>query len=48
MTLNRVIHFLTEEYRKANENPKIRKPISYALYQTWEYVQAIEKDRWVE
>ena len=48
MTLNRVINVLTETYNKAKDNPQIRKPLSFALYQTWQYVQAIEKDRTVE
>lgn len=48
MTLNRVIRFLTEEYNKAKDNPRISKTLSFALYQTWQYVQAIEKDRTVD
>lgn len=42
--LGKAIMHLISEYDKAKENDYIRKPISYALYQTWKVWDAREKE----
>lgn len=34
---------LYEEYKAAKNMHHVRKPVSYALYQTWKYFDRIEK-----
>jgi len=43
--IGKVIVLVYENYKKALENPIVRKPISYALFYTWKYVDGIEKER---
>lgn len=40
-----VFYKFAEEYIKAEKNPIVRKPVSYALYQTWKHFDGIEKER---
>ena len=42
MTIESAIRMLCELYGKALTDKKINKPISYALYHTWEYFDARE------
>lgn len=41
----KAIQMLTEEYRKAQANVYVAKPLSYALYQAWKYFDTHEKSR---
>lgn len=34
-----------KEYVKALRNPVVKKPVSKALYETWKWYDAIEKER---
>ena len=36
---------LYEEYKKAKNMKHVQKPISYALYQTWQFYDRIEKKK---
>ncbi|MBO7733865.1 MAG: hypothetical protein J6S67_14980 [Methanobrevibacter sp.] len=45
MTLNQAIKILTDYYERANKAKYVRKPLSWALYRTWVYVNAREKER---
>lgn len=40
-----VFYRFADEYIKAETNPIVRKPVSYALYQTWKYFDECEKER---
>lgn len=42
MTIESAIRMLCELYGKALTDKRINKPISYALYHTWEYFDARE------
>lgn len=42
MTIESAIRMLCELYGKALTDERIKKPISYALYHTWEYFDARE------
>lgn len=44
MTLQAVIDHLDEVYQAAQDKPHIRKPLSWALYQTWQWVDSREKE----
>lgn len=44
----KAIQMLTEEYRKAQANVYVTKPLSYALYQVWKYFDKNEKSRLAE
>ena len=44
----KAIQMLTEEYRKAQANVYVGKPLSYALYQVWRYFDKYEKSRLAE
>lgn len=35
MTLQKVLKLVEEEYSKAKENPYVKNPLAYALYQVW-------------
>ena len=48
MTIEKAIHLLLEEYKKAKKNDYILKPISFALYNVWKYFDSREKSRKVE
>lgn len=41
----KVIVLLYENYKKALDQDFVMKPISYALYHTWKYVDKVEKSR---
>lgn len=43
MTIGRAIDYLIGEYFDAMCEERIQKPISYALYQTWQWADAKEK-----
>lgn len=43
--IGRAIMTLLEEYSAAKDNDYVNKPISYALYQTWEIWDAKEKPK---
>lgn len=45
MTLGKAIDIFVIKYKVALGNPIIRKPISWALYQTWIEVEKMEKER---
>lgn len=45
MRYSTVMSHLAKEYERAMESKWIRKPISYALYQTWKWCDTYEKDR---
>lgn len=45
MTLDRVIAELKKQYEYALKKPFIRRPLSYALYQTWKWVDKRERNR---
>lgn len=45
LTLGGAINEVISEYEKAKDKEFINKPLSYALYQTWKHVNAIEKPR---
>lgn len=45
MTLNTVITKLTYYYKKALELDYVQKPLSWALYQTWKFVDAKENKK---
>lgn len=45
LTINAVINALNRYYEEAQEKPYIKKPISWALYQTWQWADAVEKQR---
>ena len=45
MTLDRVIKRLKQEYEHALRQSWINKPLAYALYEVWKYVNMTEKDR---
>ena len=45
MRTNTVIKRFLENYEKAKNKKLINKPISYALYQTWRWVDTYEKPR---
>ena len=48
MTLNQAIKILTDNYERASKAKYVRKPLSWALHHTWEYVNEIEKEREVK
>ena len=45
MTLGKVFSHIQSLYQQALINPTIRKPIAWALYQTWRWVDAQEDER---
>lgn len=45
MKFETVVKRLTREYNKVKDKQHIRKPIAYALYQTWKFVNIYEKER---
>lgn len=45
MTLKLAIQYLTKKYDLAQQNEYIKKPLAWALYQTWKYVDSKEKAR---
>lgn len=47
MKLSTVITRLTKEYEKAKKDKHVRKPMSFALYQTWRWTEIYEKERTV-
>lgn len=47
-TYQKAIKMLAEEYRKALSQVSVRKPMAYALYQTWRYFDQHEKSRLTE
>ena len=45
MKIENIIEHLKEEYAQAITEERIIKPLAYALYQTWRYVDNHEKPR---
>lgn len=45
MSLPQAIGILKEKYKEARASKYVSKPISWALYQTWQKVDSIEKRR---
>ena len=45
MTCGQAMDRFYKEYQRAKDNPIVKKPIAYALYQTWKYVNYHEKER---
>ena len=45
MTIEKAIHVLFENYDAVKDNPYIKKPMAYALYNTWQYADRTEKER---
>lgn len=45
MTLEQTIEKLKEEYEKAAKSEYVNKPLAYALYKTWRYVDNREKKK---
>ena len=45
MTIGRAIDYLIGEYFDAMCEEHIQKPVSYALYQTWQWADGKEKPR---
>lgn len=45
MRISTAITRITKEYEKAKKNKLVRKPVSYALYQTWLWANAYEQER---
>lgn len=46
MTIGKVIDRLINEYLQCKDDEIIQKPLSFALYQTWKWVDRQEKVRW--
>lgn len=44
MKLTTIISHLTKEYEKAKDLSMIRKPFSFALYQTWKWCDEVEEE----
>lgn len=42
LTINSVINALNRYYEEAEKNRYVRKPLSWALYQTWKWADAAE------
>jgi hypothetical protein len=45
MRLSTAMKHLESKYLQALRNPKIKKPVSWALYQTWKWADTYEKER---
>ncbi len=48
MRFGAVLDMFLDYYEKACASPIVRKPISWALYQTWKIVDGLEKPRILE
>ena len=46
MRFIKAVKMLNKEYIKAQASAKVRKPMSYALYQIWKYFDKTEKARY--
>lgn len=45
MTIRRMLNTLLENLEIAKKSSYVKKPYSWALYQTWKTVNAVEKER---
>ena len=45
MTIGKVIDHIIQEHNEAINNRWIEKPMAYAIYQTWKWIDAKEKPR---
>ena len=45
MTLGKAIDYLIAEYFEAIQKEWVQKPVSYAFYQTWKWLDEKEKPR---
>ena len=45
ISFSQAIAILKEKYKEARDSKYVSKPISWALYQTWQKVDIIEKRR---
>lgn len=48
MTIDATIIHLKKKYRYAIERTDIKKPITWALYQTWSWMDCYEEERKTE
>lgn len=46
MTIGKVIDRLIKEYLQCKDDEIILKPLSFALYKTWQWADRKEKMRW--
>lgn len=45
MKIEKALSLVVGEYNQCKDNPRIRKPVSYALYQAWKWCDRNEKPR---
>lgn len=45
MTIEKVIRMLKSEYERAKTFEFVKKPLSWALYNVWKTVDAVEKEQ---
>lgn len=45
MTIDDVIEYLKEQYKIALSTKWVVRPLAWALYQTWQYVDRMEENR---
>lgn len=43
MKIEKALALLVGEYNQCKDDPRIRKPVAYALYRTWKWCDANEK-----
>lgn len=48
LTLDEVIELLKRHYEKSKDSKFVQKPLAYALYTTWKYVDSKEKRRVID
>ena len=39
------VYMLRDEYEKAKKDAEIRKPLAYALYEVWKYIDKVEREK---
>lgn len=45
MRIEKALALVVGEYNQCKDNPQIKKPVSYAVYQAWKWCDANEKER---
>lgn len=45
MRIDTAVNWVKEIYEKAKDDPMIRKPVSYSLYQAWMWASSMERER---
>lgn len=48
MKIEKALSLVVGEYNQCKDNPQIKKPVSYAVYQAWKWCNANEKERKIE